>query len=131
MNLRKKKALASKVLKIGKKRVLFMESRLGDIKEAITNQDIRDLQKDGAISIKEAKGKKKKIKKPKRRGPGKIRKKINKRKREYVNLTRKLRKYVSELKKQGKLSKEEAENIRKKIRNKEFRSKTHLRENLK
>ena len=43
-------------------------------------------------------------------------------------MTRKLRKYVSEMKKQGRLSKEEITEIRKRIRNKKFRSKAHLKE---
>jgi len=63
-----------------------------------------------------------------RRSPGNIRKKVNKRKQEYVIMTRKLRKYAAEMKKQGRLSKEEVIDIRKKIRNKVFRSKAHLKE---
>ena len=55
---------------------------------------------------------------------------MKKRKKDYVVLTRKLRKYVSEMKKQGKISKEEANEIRKKIRNKIFRSKSHLKEQI-
>ena len=43
-------------------------------------------------------------------------------------MTRKLRGYVNEMKKQGKISKEEADKIRKKIRNKVFKSKAHLKE---
>ena len=36
--------------------------------------------------------------------------------------------YVAELKKQGKISKEDVEDIRKKIRNRKFKSKAHLKE---
>jgi hypothetical protein len=36
MNLGKKKALASRALKVGKKRIVFIKSRLEDIKEAKT-----------------------------------------------------------------------------------------------
>lgn len=129
MNLSKKKSLAIRTLKVGKERIVFLQPRLDEIKEAITKQDIRDLQKEGAILVKEIKGRRKTEKKKKnKRSPGNIRKKVNKRKQEYVIMTRKLRKYAAEMKKQGRLSKEEVIDIRKKIRNKVFRSKAHLKE---
>jgi len=128
MNLSKKKALAIKTLNVGRKRIVFVKSRLEDIKEAITKQDIKDLQKDGAIIVKEVKGRKKNLKKKSRRSTGNIRKKVKKRKEEYVIMTRKLRKYVKELRNQGKLSREEAQDIRKKIRNKYFKSLGNLKE---
>lgn len=127
MNLRKKKELAARTLKVGKDRIQFVQPRLEEIKSAITKQDIRDLKQDGAIIIKDIKGRKKNVKKKVRRTTGNIRKKVNKRKQEYVKMTRKLRSYVAELKKQGKLSKEEVDDIRKKIRNRIFRSKAHLK----
>jgi large subunit ribosomal protein L19e len=129
MNLKKKKALARRTFNIGENRIVFAESRLGDIKEAITKQDMKDLKRDGAIIIKEKEGGKK-VRKKRRKSTGNIRKKMNKRKKDYVVLTRKLRKYVSEMKKQGKISKEEADEIRKKIRNKMFRSRAHLQEQI-
>ena len=49
MNLSKKKKLAAKVFGVGKERIVFAKSRLNEIKEAITKQDIRDLKNDGAI----------------------------------------------------------------------------------
>jgi len=128
MNLAKKKLLATKALKVGKDRIIFVQSRLNEIKEAITKQDIRDLQRDGAIIIKEIKGRKKIVKKSKRTGVGKVRKKVNKRKKEYVIMTRKLRKYVAEMKNQGNLSLEQRKNIRKKIKNRIFKSKSHLKD---
>ena len=131
MNLRNKKELASRTLKVGKERIVFLESRLNEIKEAITKQDIRDLKKEGAIIIKEIKGRRKKVKSSKKKGPGKIKKKVSKRKQEYVIMTRKLRGHLAEIKKMGKISIEEFYDIRKKIRNKIFRSKAHLKEHLK
>jgi len=128
MNLNKKKELATRTLKVGKERIMLMPGRLDEIKEAITKQDIRDLQKEGAIMIKEIKGRKKNIKKKTRRSTGNIRKKVKKRKQEYVKITRKLRSFVAEMKKQGKLSKEDVKEIRKKIRNRLFKSKAHLRD---
>lgn len=127
MNLRNKKLLARRTFNIGKRRIVFLSSRLDEIKEAITKQDMRDLQKDGAILVKEIKGRKKVKKRVGKKSPGNIRKKVNKRKEEYVIMTRKLRKYVAELKKQGKLSREEVIDIRKKIRNKFFKSKANLK----
>lgn len=128
MNTGKKKMLAVRTLKVGKNRILFVKSRLNDIKEALTKQDIKDLQKDGAIIVKQIKGKKKLERKSKKKSVGNVRKKVNKRKREYVIMTRKLRKYVAEMKKQGKLSKEEIKEIRNRIKNRAFRSKAHLKE---
>ena len=127
MNLSKKKMLAARTLKVGKGRIVFVKSRLEEIKEAITKQDIRDLNKEGAIIIKEIKGRTR-VTKRVSRSPGNLRKTVNKRKKEYVISTRKLRKYISELKNQGKISNEEVKEIRKKIRNREFRSKSHLKE---
>ena len=130
MNLRKKKELAAKTFKVGKERLVFLKPRLEEIKEAITKQDLRDLLKDGAIVIKEIKGRKTVEKRKRRRGPGKVRKVLNKRKEEYMILTRKLRKHVAELKKQGKISREEVVEIRKKIRNKLYKSKANLNDSL-
>ena len=128
MNLAKKKQLAVNTLNVGKERIVFLESRLNDIKEALTKQDIRDLVTDGAIVVKEVKGRKKVEKRKRRRRIGKIRKKVNTRKQDYVIMTRKLRTYAKELKNQGKLTSEEVTEIRKRIRNKKFRSKAHLKE---
>ena len=127
MNLSKKKELAKRTFGVGKDRIVFVDSRLNDIKEAITKQDIRDLMGDGAILIRDVKGRKKVIRK-KSRSPGNIRKKVNRRKKEYMILTRKLRKYVSDMKEQGKLSEGDIKGIRKKIRAKQFRSGAHFKE---
>lgn len=128
MNLRNKTSLAQKALKVGKKRIIFLQSRLKDIKEAITKQDIRELVQDGAIILKEIRGRRKIEKRKRKRGPGKIKKNVNKRKQEYVIMVRKQRRYVAEMKKQGKLSSEDIKDIRNKIRNKTFKSKAHLKD---
>lgn len=130
MNLKKKKLLAQRALKTGKKRIAFSTSRLEEIKEAITKQDIRSLKEDGAIIIKNIKGRKKNPKKIKR-SPGNIRKKVKNKKQEYVKITRKLRKYVVEMKKQAIITPEEGTDIRKKIRNRFFKSQAHLKEYIK
>lgn len=129
-NLSKKKALAAKALKVGKGRIIFLEARLEEIKEAITKQDIKDLAKEGAIIIKDIKGRRK-INKKNKRSTGNIRKKPNRRKKDYMSLTRKLRNNASELRKEGKITKEEYEDIRKKIKDKHFKSKAYLKEYIK
>ncbi len=128
MNLRSKKQLAAKTFGVGKSRVVFVNERIEEIKEAITKQDMRNLQKDGAIMIKEVGGRSKNIKKVRRKGMGNVRKHVNTRKKDYVILTRKLRKFVAEKKNKGEIDKQKVKELRKKIRNKTFKSKTHLRD---
>ncbi len=130
MNLRRKKQLATKVLRVGKNRVYFISDKLPEIKEAITKQDIKDLHEQGIILIKPVKGRKKIKRRKTKRGPGKIKKKVKKRKQTYVKITRKLRAYLKELKNQGKISRGLYYELRKKIRMRNFRSKAHLKEHL-
>jgi large subunit ribosomal protein L19e len=130
MNLRSKKQLAANTFGVGKARIAFVNERLEEIKEAITKQDMRNLQKDGAIIIKEIRGRSKNINKKRKRSLGKIRKVVNTRKRDYVILTRKLRRVIAEKKKKGEIEKKEIEELRKKIRNKMFKSKNQLKEYL-
>jgi ribosomal protein L19E len=127
MNLANKKELAAKTFGLGKERIVFVPERIAEIKEAITRQDLKDLQKVGAILIKEVSGRKTNVSRKNRRRTGKIKLKVNKRKQEYVIITRKLRAYVSELKKQGKLTSEETTEIRKRIRNRAYKSKANLK----
>lgn len=128
MQLAKKKQLAAKVLGVGKERVIFVEGNLPQIKEAITRADIKDLFDAGAIKIKEITGRKKIVKRKNRRGVGKVKKRVNKRKQEYVKNTRKLRKVAKSLLRLGKVDKVEHQNIRRKIRARYYKSKRHLNE---
>ncbi len=127
MNTGNRKTLAARTLKVGKDRITFVRSRLEEIKEAITKQGIRDLVISGAIKVKQVKGRKTNVSRKNRKGTGKIKKKVNKRKQEYVIMTRKLRAFTAELKKQGKLTLEEVKEIRKRIRNRAFKSKANLK----
>jgi ribosomal protein L19E len=131
MKLENKRALASRALNVGKGRIVFNINRLSEIKEAITKQDFKDLKEAGAILIKEKKGKRKIKKRKTRRRVGSIKKKVNRRKQEYVALTRKLRAYLANLKKQNKISKEKYEEARKDIRTKSFRSLAHMKDRIK
>ena len=130
MQLAKKKELAAKVLKVGKGRIVFAESRLNEVKEAISRMDILDLHKSGAISIRDVKGRTKIVKRKNRRRTGKIKQTVNTRKAEYVIITRKLRTFVRGLFRTGKINAEEKQEIRKQIRARKFRSKRQLKEYL-
>lgn len=124
MNLKNKKRLIARVLGVGIGRVV-LPGEMEQIKEAITRQDIKDLEKQGVIKIREMKGRKKKIKTGKRKGEGSIKRKIKKRK-NYVIITRKLRKYVKSLK--NRIGKEEYYNLTKKMKTGIFLDLSHLKE---
>jgi len=131
MNLAKKKNLAAETLKVGKGRIIFKMENLSEIKEAITRQDIKGLYQEGMIAIKPVKGRKKVVRRKTRRGPGKIKKKVNNRKQVYVKITRKLRGYIRELRNRGVVDRELYWTIRKKIRMRDFKSKANLKDYLK
>src|SRR3989338_2852108 len=131
MNLGKKKILAAKTLGVGLGRITFNNERLAEIKEAITKQDIKDLYRDGAISVREIKGQRKIERRKLRRRPGSIKKKIRNRKRSYMMITRKSRAYIGQLRKQGKLSTEDFMLLRKEIRARMFKDRVHLKERIK
>ncbi|MAG02424.1 hypothetical protein CMI42_03740 [Candidatus Pacearchaeota archaeon] len=131
MNLSKKKALAAKTLKVGKRRINFNSENLSEIKEAITKQDIKSLRDEGVISLRPLKGRKKVERRKRRRGPGKIKKKVNNRKQVYVKITRKLRACIMDLRDKGAIEKELYWTLRKKIRMRDFKSKASLIEYLK
>ncbi len=131
MNLKNKKEFAARVLGVGKERVFFNQENLNEITEALTRQDILDLHSKGAIKIKEKKGRKKVEKRKHKRGPGKIKKRVKNKKREYVLLTRKLRRFLKVLKIKNKINKEKYYEMRKKIKAHYFRSLKHLQEVLK
>lgn len=128
MNLRKKRILAAKALGVGKNRIRFKPESLSEIKEAITKQDIKSLHSEGAIMIQPVTGRRAVEKRKRKRGAGKIKIKVNTRKQNYVRLTRKLRAHVRTLKHSGQLARETYHDIRKKIKNKHFKSKENLKE---
>lgn len=130
MQLARKKELAAKVLKVGKNRIIFNKDSLGEVKEAITRMDILDLYKSGAIRIREVKGRKKIVKRKNRRRTGKVKAKVNRRKAEYVIITRKLRKFVRGLVRTGAVDKDRKRVLRKEIRARKYRSKRQLKEHL-
>ncbi len=130
MNLANKKELAAKVLGVGKGRIYFVDDNIPEIKEAITRQDIMDLYNAGAIQIKDITGRRKLVKRKHRRGPGKVKKKVNKDKKEYVIITRKLRSHLKHMKKTKAIDNVEYKEARKQIRARKFKSKRHMVESL-
>ena len=131
MNLSKKKALAARTLNVGKARILFNVQRLGEIKEAITKQDIRDLHKEGIILIKEVKGRRKIVRRNTRKRMGCRKKRILNKKHQYVTLTRKFRRYLSYLKNKKAISKEHFLQLRREIRARMFQTLAQLKERIK
>jgi len=131
MQLNKKKELAAKVLGIGKDRIIFMPASLSEIKEAITRQDILDLQKAGAIQIREIRGRKKFIKRKHRRGIGKVEQRVPEKKKVYMLLTRKLRGTARGLLAMKKITVEQYQGIRTMIKASRFKSRRHLIDSLK
>jgi large subunit ribosomal protein L19e len=130
MNLKNNRELAARTLGVGKKRIIFNSNSLAEIKEAITKQDILTLVEEGIISLKPVSGRRKLEKRKTKRGLGKIKKKIKRRKQNYVKITRKLRRYLKDLKNAGKIEDESYRDVRKKIKMSMFRSKAHLKEYL-
>ena len=105
MKLENKKRFAAKVLGVGAGRIILNTSRLAETKEAMTREDIRNLFNDGAISIREIKGRLKVVKRTTRRRAGSRRQPVKNTKGRYMNVARKLRGYLSELKKAEKITK--------------------------
>lgn len=130
MNLNNKKILAAAVLDVGKNRIVFNQENLAEIKEAITRQDIKMLYQEKIIKIKPIKGRRKVRRKKTKKGPGKIKMKIKDRKKGYVKITRKLREYLSELKNIKVIDKELYFGLRKKIKMREFKSRSNLKDYL-
>ena len=130
MNLQKKVALAIRTLGVGRDRIIFNKERLNEIKEAITKQDIRDLVRDGAIIIMNVSGRKTHQKRKTRRRQGSIRKKVVNSKREYMIITRKLRRYLAHLKKTGNITNEKYRKLRTEIRTRAFKSLSSMKERI-
>ena len=135
-NLRAKKAMAMKVLGVGKDRVWLDPERLQEIKEVVTKQDIAALIKEGIIKKKSIVGDKKRAhhkrllrkKRGRRRGQGKKRKKIINSKRDYVKKIRKLRRYIRHCR--SLLSEEDYRNTKKLIEGGQIRELKELKSKI-
>ncbi len=138
MNLRSKRLIASRLLKVGLDRVWLDPNRANDIKEAITRDDIRKLVAEGAILVKQKKGvsrgrfRELLIQKRKGRRSGSASKKgtITSRlskKTIWVNKIRAQREVLSELLQSSKISKEAYKDLRVKAKGGFFRSRRHIK----
>lgn len=140
MKMKSQRRIAASILKVGKERVWFDPSRLQDIKDAITKEDVRSLIKEGAIKAKPIKGiskgrfrkRLKQKQKGLRRGVGSRKgKRVKKRKgkKVWVRKVRALRRLLRENKER--INKEIYWDLRKKIKAGSIKSKKHLVEIIK
>ncbi len=138
MDLKNQKKLASRILKIGKARIWIDPARIADASEAITSADINNLVKKGIIKIKKKKGvsrsRAKKLqaqkKKGRRKGQGSRKGKLGTRmpkKRLWMKQVRVLRKFLAELRDEGKIEKSVYRKLYRKAKSGFFRSKSHIK----
>lgn len=138
MKLTNQKRIAAKLLKVGINRVLFDETKLKEIKEAITKEDIRALIKDGAIKARQKKGissfRSKKIKIQKRKGRkqgigsrGGRRKARLSKKRRWMQKVRAQRKLIKLLKNKKLITTLTYSKLCKKVKGNFFRSRRHIK----
>lgn len=138
MNLRNQKKLASKVMKGSPKRVRFDETRLADIKEAITKYDIKALIEDGAITeitkrgISRGRARNRQVQRSKGRQRGQGLRKGKKtarlpRKLNWMNKIRLQREFLQELKTKKLVTNATFRDLYKKSKGGFFRNKRHLK----
>jgi len=138
MKLKTQKRLATSLLKCSKKRVVFDNERLDEIKESITKKDIDNLIKDKAIKKKQAKGvsraRANKIKRQKskgrRKGPGSKKGTHGARlpkKQAWMKKVRVQRKFIKELKDKKIITSKSYRMLYSKISGGFFRSRKHIK----
>ncbi|MBI2133257.1 50S ribosomal protein L19e [Candidatus Woesearchaeota archaeon] len=132
------KRLASQLLKCSPKRIKFDESKLADIKEAITNADIKGLISSRAITRVPARGISRsrirrnaaQLRKGRRKGKGSRRSNKTARlnpKRDWMNRIRLQRRFIQELREKGLITKQTYNNLYKKSKGGFFRNKRHIK----
>lgn len=138
MNLKSQKRIAANLLKVGVNRVKFDETKLKEIKEALTKEDIRGLIKEKTITAKPKKGissfRSKKLKTQKRKGrrKGKGSRKGRRtarlsRKRAWISKVRTQRKFIKSLKEKKLIIPKTHRDLLKKIKGDFFRSIRHIK----
>lgn len=130
MNLASKRELAARTLGVGKGRILFITSRIAEIQEAITKQDIRDLVASGAIVVRQPQGRRKVERRTTRRRAGSIKKRVSTGKKEYVTSVRRFRAHIKDAKRKSSLKKEHYTVLRKEIRSRHIRTKAQLKDRI-
>ena len=138
MKLNVQKRLSADVLKAGQNRVVFDNTRLNEIKEAITKADIRKLINDGAIKARQKQGissfRANKLRlqkrKGKRKGPGSrkgTKTARTPRKRAWITKVRVQRGFIRLLKIKKLVAPKTYTKIYRMIKGNQFRSKRHLK----
>ena len=138
MNVKIQKRLASELLKVGVKKVVFDKDKLPEIKEAITKKDIRNLIGNGIISAKKKRGvsryKARRIliqkRKGRRSGEGSRRGKSGARlarKKQWMLAARIQRYFIKDLRDKGMISRLDYRNMYNKVKGGFFRSKRHIK----
>jgi len=138
MNLSVQKRMAASILKAGKNRIIFDNSKLNEIKEAITKRDIRNLINSGVIKLDQKHGfssfRINKLRAQKRKGKrkglgsrkGKKTARLG-RKKKWMIKVRVQRKFLKYLKQNKLISIHVYRKIYKMIKSDVFRSKRHLK----
>ncbi|HET7644753.1 MAG TPA: 50S ribosomal protein L19e [Nitrososphaeraceae archaeon] len=141
VNLKKKRELVARMLKVGSNRVKFEPDKLDDISDSITRDDIRSLIKNGVIWTSKPKGTsrsraKAKLEVKKKHGTGPGSKKGHKtartgKKELYVKKIRTMRYHLKVLKDRNDINREIFWSLYKKINGGQIRSLAHLRGTVK
>lgn len=129
-----KKKVAARILKCGESKVWFDPSRINDISQAITSDDIRKLINDDVIKKMPKHGissyRKKKLmrqkKKGRRKGIGSRKGSVDVRKDVWMKRIRTMRKMLKELRDNNKIEKKTYRNLYMISKSGFFRSKNHL-----
>ncbi|MBI5347450.1 MAG: 50S ribosomal protein L19e [Candidatus Aenigmarchaeota archaeon] len=138
MDLKSQKRISSRILKCGMSRVWLDPSRISDIANAITSQDIKKLIGEGVIKAEKKKGvssyrKKKNMeqkRKGRRKGIGRRKGKIGTRKpgkKSWISKIRALRKMLKELRDSGQIEKAGYRKLYKQASGGFFHSRAHLK----
>ena len=138
MKLKHQKRLAAQLLKCSEKRIKFNKEHLDDVKEAITKTDIKGLINDKVIKKIQAKGvsrvrarkRHEQRRKGRQKGHGKRKGKATARmpkKKVWMNLIRKQREFLKELKEKKKITTQTYRMLYMKSKGGFFRSKNHIK----
>jgi len=120
------KRIASRILKVGKSKIWIDPTKLEEVEKAVTAADVRRLILKGIIKVKSdfLHWKKEKEKKRVKKG-GKY--SIISKKRQWINKVRPLRRYLKELKEQGKIDNRTYRMLRNLVKGGFFRNVSHLK----
>jgi len=138
MNTKNQKRLAGQVINCSPHRVRFDESRLSDIKEAITKTDVRGLVREGVIKevpmqgISHGRLRKKAVRRRRGQGKGPGKRKgmwsaRSPRKERWINKVRSQRGLLSQLRERGTIDNTAYRNLYLKVKGGFFRNKRHIK----